>query len=430
MIDAEIGFTSDVIKDPDRFVGRVDLIRSCMQALNSSLSLIAVYGKRGVGKSSLLRQVQQMALGDYTLAKKAGLSHEIPKKPRTYLTVYYTCDSMITSGQNLVSRMCNDQDPEDGLLRLVPDDGKELIEFSRTKEVSIGADLKLVAWGTKGIEGSKYAKVVPGDTIQTFRNFISAVVMHQAKQRMKRDGILILLDEFDVIANKEGLGSLIKSLSSSEIKFGISGIGHDLHDLVSDHASIERLLEQGAIHVKPMSIPESKEILTRAEELFKNELTIDEKVKNEISNISQGYPYFIQMVGKACVVKAAQLGFNVVNEIVYSRVLDDIKSGSAFPTLESSYLRAIGSSPDRQSLLHILADQPEERTLFNEDVGRIFLKSARKDATDLNIDFIDQLLPRLLDKNFGPVLRSVPEGRGIYEFINPVLRLYVRLRNF
>lgn len=47
MIDPEKGFTSDVITDSKRFVGRVDLIRACMQALNSPTSLLAIYGKRG-----------------------------------------------------------------------------------------------------------------------------------------------------------------------------------------------------------------------------------------------------------------------------------------------------------------------------------------------------------------------------------------------
>lgn len=28
-VDPEIGFTADVIRDPSRFVGRVDLIRDC-----------------------------------------------------------------------------------------------------------------------------------------------------------------------------------------------------------------------------------------------------------------------------------------------------------------------------------------------------------------------------------------------------------------
>lgn len=430
MVDPEQGFTSDVIRDPNRFVGRTDLIRRCMRALNSGLGLIAIYGKRGVGKSSLLRQIQQMALGDYSLARKAGLGHEISQQPLTYLTVYYPCDSLIPSGESLLNRLCNDQNDEDGLLRLVPCDGKEIVEFTRAKEVNAGADLKVVNWGTKGVETSKYAKTVPGDTTQTFRNFVTAITTHQVKKRMKRDALLILLDEFDVIENKRGLGSIIKSLSSTDVKFGICGIGRDLADLVEDHASIERLLEQGAIHVQPMGITESREILDRAENLFKGKMTFEDKVKDRIAEVGQGYPYFVQMIGKSCVSKANETGVREVVTETYESVMEDIRNGTAFPTLESAYQRAIGSSDDRQLLLHLLAEQPTENTLFNEDVGRVFLKQTRKEATELNIEYVDQLLPRLMDKKFGPVLVRVPEGQGIYEFINPVFRLYVKLRKF
>jgi AAA+ ATPase superfamily predicted ATPase len=137
------------MRNLSRFVGRVDLIRCCIRALNSGLGLVAIYGKRGVGKLSLLRQIQQIALGDYTLAKQAGLSMEIPQKPRTSLTIYYSCDALISSGESLLCRLCNDQDDEDSLLRLVPDDGKEIVEFTRAKEISGGADLKVVNWGHK-----------------------------------------------------------------------------------------------------------------------------------------------------------------------------------------------------------------------------------------------------------------------------------------
>lgn len=429
MLDPEKGFTSDVITDPNRFVGRTDLIRACMQALNSPTSLIAIYGKRGVGKSSLLRQIQQIALGDYTLAKNAGLEHEIPPKPRKYLTVFYTCDSMIDSGEALLSRLINDQDDEDGLLRLVPDDGKEIVEFTRAKEVTGGADLKVINWGTKGIESTKYARVVPNDTVQTFRNFLSSIVQHQVKKRMKRDGLLILLDEFDVLSNKKGLGSLIKSLSSKDVKFGICGIGQDLTDVIEDHASVERLLEQGAIHVRPMPEPEAMAVLDKAEELYSGELKFDPSVKKNIVNVSQGYPYFVQMIGKSCVTKASQKGSVNVDKDIYQSVMNDIKSGVAFPTLESAYQRAIGTSENRQMLLHLMAERSEQSTLFHEDVGRIFLKHARKDAEDFDVDYLDQNLPRLLDKSYGPVLRRIPEGQGIYEFNNPVFRLYVRLRS-
>lgn len=428
-IDPEIGFTSDVIKDPNRFVGRRDLIQDCIRAVNTPLGLIAIYGKRGVGKSSLLRQIQQMALGDYTIAKKAGLLHAIPEKKRTYLTVYYTADQFIKDGIDLLNRLCNDQDELDGFLRLVPNDGKELVEFSRSKEVSGGADLQVVNWGVKGVEDSKYARTVPGDIVQTFKNYLSAIITHQVKGRMKRDGILIIIDEFDVIKDKSGIGSLIKSLSSDTIKFAICGIGQDLSEIVEDHASVERLLEEGALHVKPMANSETREIFLTAERLFKDQLKFDNNVVNEIVELSEGYPYFAQLLGKECVNQANSIGKIAVGIELFNIVLEDIKRGTAFPTLESSYQRAIGNSEGRQVVLHFLAEQKNEGEFFNEEGGKIILGTARREAKDLDIEYVDQLMPRLVEVKYGPILRKTGDRRGEYEFVNPVLRLYIRLRN-
>lgn len=428
LIDPEIGFTADVIRDPSRFVGRTDLIRDCISALNAATGLISVFGKRGVGKSSLLRQIQQMALGEYALAKKAGLTHLIPARPRTYLTVYYTCDSLIKDGKDLLSRLCNDQGAEDSLLRLVPNDGKEIVEFTRSKEVSAGADLKVVNWGARGIESSKYAKVVPNDIVQTFRNFVDAIVVHQVQRRMKRDGLLIILDEFDVIGNKEGVGSLIKSLTTPEVKFAVCGVGRDLSDLIQDHASVERLIEQGVLPVKPMPLPESEAIIFRAAELFGGSVKFEPGIATRIAELGQGYPYFVQLIGKQCVNEANSKSTTTIDSDILDKVLEDLRSGKAFPTLESAYQRAIGDSEGRQLLLHLLAEQPTEESLFTDEIGRVILKQSRQVAEELDIQFIDQLIPRLVEKKYGPILERVPERQGTYEFVNPVLRQYIKLR--
>jgi len=429
MIEPDQGFTSDVIRDPARFVGRSSEIRDCTKALNSSLSLTAVYGKRGVGKSSLLRQVQQLAVGNYRLLKYAGMEHEIPKRPRKYLTVYYTCDAMIKNGEELLSRLCNDQNAEDGLLRLVPNEGRELVEFERSKGVEGGVDLKLVNWGAHGTEASKYARIVPNDIVQTFRNFCSSIIQHQVRTRMNRDGLLIMLDEFDVIRDKSNIGSLIKSLSAEDLRFAISGIGRDLQDLVEDHASVERLLEEGAIRVRGMSSDEIYAIFTKATELFRGQVRFEDNVVEQIAEMSSGYPYLAQLIGKECVHHLNRIGGNIVNDSILREVTVDIKEGRAFPTLEAQYQRAIGDSEDRKMLLHFLAEQADATDLLDEELGKVLLKQLRRDVEGLGINYIDQVVPRLVDRKFGPILFRHAEKQGVYEFENPVLRLYVRLRN-
>jgi hypothetical protein len=280
----------------------------------------------------------------------------------------------------------------------VPEDGKELIEFQRAKEVSGGADLKVVSWGVKGVETSKYARVVPGDIVQTFRNFVAAVVQHQVRGRMKRDGLLIALDEFDVIKNKDGLGSLVKTLSSEDVKFALRGIGADLSDLVQDHASVERLLEEGAIHVLPMSHGETEEIIFTAERRFQGSMRFERSVTHKIAEYSRGYPYFTQLLGKACVARADQLKESLVTDATFALVLDSVRDGTAYPTLEANYQRAIGGSKGRQILLHLLAEQKDDVAHYNEEVvGKVLLKEARQDAEAFDVAHVDQLMPRLVD---------------------------------
>jgi hypothetical protein len=218
-------------------------------------------------------------------------------------------------------------------------------------------------------------------------------------------------------------------MSSETVKFAICGVAKDLGALVHDHASVERLLEGGALKVRPMPKQESKDIIYRAELRFDGELTFDEQVTDRIAVLCEGYPYLVQLLGKACVAKANDTGQRRVTPQVFENVLADVKTGKAFPTLEAKYQRAIGDSEGRQLLLTLLAEQPEENTLFNDDLGKVVLRKIRPDADDLGVQYVDQLIPRLVERKYGPALGRVDERQGIYEFVDPVFRLYVRLRN-
>ncbi|HEV7268737.1 MAG TPA: AAA family ATPase [Falsiroseomonas sp.] len=428
LVNPEDGFTSDVIKDSRRFVGRADLVENCISALNASVGLIAVYGKRGVGKSSLLRQIQKMATGDYNIAQKAGLYHLIPPAPKRYYTVYYQCDSLIQDAKDLFLRLCNDTDQEDGLLRLVPDKGKEVVEFSRGEEANVGQDLKVVKWGAKGTDSEKYAHRVPNDTVQSFRNFVTSVVLHNNSFWSKRDSVLIVLDEFDQIQDKAGLGSIIKSLSSPTVKFAVCGIGADLSALMEDHASVGRLVQQGSLHVKPMDRGEVRAIFSTAKALFKDRIDFNQDVIDKIADICEGYPYFAQLIGKSCVEEGNRVGRNKIDGPILHAVLNKIRNGEAFPNLERSYSRAVGHSEDRASLLALLAEQSENESILDPSGSYVRLKEIRGIAKDLDVSHVDQNLPRLLEAQYGPVLTKDPDRQGVYEFVDPVFRAYVRLR--
>lgn len=166
----------------------------------------------------------------------------MPDKPRTYYTVFYTCDSSIENTETLLRRLCTDSDPDDGLLRLVPDKGKQLQEFSRSSEEGIHLDLKLLNWGETGSNAEKYSNAITADIYQTFRNFCSSILEFNNRFWRRRDGVIIFLDEFDVIKNKTGFGSMVKSMTSERLKFAISGISDDLDELIEDHGSIGRLI--------------------------------------------------------------------------------------------------------------------------------------------------------------------------------------------
>lgn len=60
------------VRTPDRFAGREQAVEEAYYGLLTEGSNIAVVGNRGIGKSSLARQVLRMAQGDTELLEKYG----------------------------------------------------------------------------------------------------------------------------------------------------------------------------------------------------------------------------------------------------------------------------------------------------------------------------------------------------------------------
>jgi hypothetical protein len=122
-----------------------------------------------------------------------------------------------------------------------------------------------------------------------------------------------------------------------------------------------------------------------------------------------------------------EIGTNDIDKKMFNEVLEMIRSGQSFPSLEQQYQLAVGRSDERAMLLALLAEQKGEATIFNDELGRVVLQRTRSTAQDMGIQYIDQLMPRLVEERYGPALVK-GEDRGIYEFADPVFRAYVKLR--
>jgi hypothetical protein len=70
-------------------------------------------------------------------------------------------------------------------------------------------------------------------------------------------------------------------------------------------------------------------------------------------------------------------------------------------------------------LLTLLAEQSKETTEYDSSIGQVVLRQSRSTAQDLGVEYIDQLLPRLIEERYGPVLVKIPDSRGLMS--SPIL---------
>ena len=95
------------ITDPRRFAGRTALIEQAYLGLVSQGTNLAILGNRGVGKSSLARQLIHIATGKTELLKRHGIPHG---RQLDFLTLYYTCGNSITGTDHLLERLLTSAD--------------------------------------------------------------------------------------------------------------------------------------------------------------------------------------------------------------------------------------------------------------------------------------------------------------------------------
>jgi hypothetical protein len=289
-------------------------------------------------------------------------------------------------------------------------------EFKRV--VTIGGEFG--AFGQKLVPSAKeektYREYISDDLIQQFRHLLGTI----QKDNHTRSGLLLLVDEFDRIADKDGFASIVKACSSEFVRFGVVGIATTVTELIRDHSSIGRQIDTVPVPLMPKD--ELAQILRRAEFFVEEAIMFDPQAADEIAARSEGFPFFTHLMGREAMLVAFERGSPRVTAQDIVTLSDKISKGRLRCIYEDMYHAAVKNSPQRELLLKIFAD------CSDDEIGT---EGVYAFAKEMDVSNPSQLMKQFTtpdSPDAAPVLVKVRDR--FYRFSDPVFKAYARLRQW
>ena len=280
----------------EKFAGRQAELDTLADALQTSGVNIVIYGNRGVGKSSLAVQLEALARGEAGVVDR--LTHK-PLKQLDFLPLDIQVDDSIPDVENLIRRLLTSNS---ALAAWVPYDVE-----TRTEKGGAGARAGFGPVALKAGYDSTVSREKPAispDFVAIFKNTLQEI----EASRVASSGILIIVDEFGRIKDAAGFASLLKSFERTSVRFAIVGVASDVEELVTDHASIERQVAGGTVHVPPMTDLEIRKIFEHAHSILKDAHHFSKDAIQYVTAASRGHPYLVHVLGHQALIAAAREG--------------------------------------------------------------------------------------------------------------------------
>lgn len=274
-------FQPNKIVNNSMFVGRWEecetIDRFLFQAKEGNPQHFLVEGERGIGKSSLL----------FTAAKVADGT--IPFL-RTGATVNFLVVSTDLGGLST----------QVDIVRAVARELKAAVSASQPVREGAKAVWEFLSrWEVAGVRYHKDNPPDPDDARDALIGGISDLLRSDAPL----DGIVIMLDEADAPPVEAGLGEFLKSFTERLTKKGcdnvlvcLAGLPSTIPKLRASHESAPRVFS--VLSLKPLEPNECEEVIRRglrsANEKNGFETTIDDEALTLLTEMSEGYPHFVQ----------------------------------------------------------------------------------------------------------------------------------------
>lgn len=401
------------VSTAERFAGRAQEVTDGFYGLLGDGVNLAIVGNRGIGKTSLSRQLELAASGECALLEHLGVQYD---RPLDFLSVYFACGNRVSTFEDLLERLLTTKNCLGDWIYDIDGAKKEIISYSPELGAKFfGLEAKLA--GQKASE-TEQSPAVTTHTIDTvFTNVCHAIV----EEGVARDGLLIVVDEFDQIRDPSGMAGFMKSLATNvpKTKFCLVGVAQDIQNLMKEHESVDRLFAGSIIRVHPMLPDELKEIIRIAERSIENYIVFNEDASETLVGLAQGHPYMVHLVGKYALRAAHQKRLTVIDQNLVQETLRSIAERGADPVLEGRYKKAVGSSRQRESVLRAFAK------VRSED-GECWTTDAYKIALDDGVDNASQFVGQLVSEDYGSEVEKVRDR--YYRFRDSLFATYVLAR--
>lgn len=369
--------------------GREAKLRDIDRAFNSEGKHIFIFGDRGVGKTSL--------------ARTAGFIHASSESDPPTIE----CEIKSTPYQLL----------RDIAIRCLP--SRDVVEQATKKSGMKFASLL----------GAEVQKEIKTGHIPQINSMNEALAIVSYVATLNRKTPVIIIDEFDVIEDEDtrrAFASFLKHISDQEIplRFIVCGIGDSLDEMIGSHLSTGRYLKP--IELERLPHDARWEIITSAAEELGVE--IDRETYVRIGQISDGYPYYVHLLGEKLLWAMHDDSLQVrISQPEHFEIALREAALEAEPSLKRAYdLATQKYNNDYQEVLWAVADS----SLLRRQMKDVFasyqrIMSSLKDRKPLDQKKFYDRMNSLKKERHGHVLRTT--SAGWYEFRENRLRGYVRL---
>lgn len=366
------------VNQKDLFAGRMEQLDRVLDTLHAPGRHPVIFGQRGVGKTSLANVLSQVL--------------------QELLTVKVSCDGADTFATiwNRILHTASVTFKQQAL-------GFSAEESTRT--VSLGDAL-----------GHDPASTKPAEMADLLRRVNQSTV--------------IILDEFDKISDqstKAAFSDLIKILSDTapRVTIILVGVAENIHELVGEHASIERNLVH--IELPLMSDLEIETIFTTGLKKLSN--SWDASIPAQVSRLSGGFPHYAHLLGLASVKAMANDEATSLTQARFD-VACTISLQDAIEKYRDAFARATATTQKSRYPLLLCAcgyAATDSRGVFRAtDVADAF-NNVFKDS--LTVQAVVPALGEFLQDHRAAVLKAETiRGRQCYRFSDPMMRPFCRLK--